>query len=127
MMAKRLVDNGLEIDLMVSSTAVRAITTAQYFKTAFQLPNEKFLSLTALYHADVQTCNEIISIQNDTANVMAIFSHNPGITYLANSMGVMQLDNMPTCGIFAVHGHCNSWVEFENSKKEFWFFDYPKL
>jgi phosphohistidine phosphatase len=38
----------------------------------------------------------------------------------------MHIDNMPTCGVFAVSADINTWKDFENANKTFLFFDYPK-
>ncbi|HMW25236.1 MAG TPA: histidine phosphatase family protein, partial [Ferruginibacter sp.] len=56
-----------------------------------------------------------------------IFSHNPGITYFVNSLvpGV-SLDNMPTCGVFAIEAEAARWKDFEKSRRRYLFFDYPK-
>jgi phosphohistidine phosphatase len=37
-----------------------------------------------------------------------------------------RIDNIPTCGVFAVKAECDSWTQFRQAKKEFLFFDYPK-
>jgi phosphohistidine phosphatase len=36
------------------------------------------------------------------------------------------VDNIPTCGIFAVKIISDSWKNFRTAQKEFWFFEYPK-
>jgi phosphohistidine phosphatase len=55
-----------------------------------------------------------------------LFSHNPGITDFANSLTSARIDNLPTCGIFAVKIDTERWDNFKEAKKEFWFADYPK-
>ena len=63
----------------------------------------------------------------DEQETVAVFSHNPGITHFVNSLNTgIQIDNMPTCAIFAVSADITSWSGFVKAKKEFLFFDYPK-
>ena len=69
---------------------------------------------------------KVISEANDKLDTIAIFSHNPGITEFANLLTDVRIDNIPTCGIFAVSANCKQWSEFRHAKKEFWFFDFPK-
>jgi len=57
---------------------------------------------------------------------VAVFSHNPGITTFVNTLTNMQVDNMPTCSIFAVKSNAESWSDFLNTSIQYWFFDYPK-
>ena len=63
----------------------------------------------------------------DDLNTVAIFSHNPGITHFINSLNTTwQIDNMPTCAVFATEADIAHWSGFSKAKKEFLFFDSPK-
>jgi phosphohistidine phosphatase len=126
-MAKRLWENGIRLDAIISSPAVRALTTAQYFAKQFGIKNKEIIILKHLYHAPAETFYDVIENDlNDKWESVAIFSHNPGITYFINSLGLVHLDNLPTCGIFGVGTDVKQWNEFKESKKRFLLFDYPK-
>lgn len=60
------------------------------------------------------------------AKTVALFSHNEGITDFANQLSQARIDNIPTCGVFAVKVKADQWTSFQEAEKEFWFFDYPK-
>jgi phosphohistidine phosphatase len=126
-MAKRLWDAGFRLDALVSSPAVRAFSTAKYFAGRFDFKKKDITLIDKLYHAPAQTFYDVIAgdLKEDWETI-AIFSHNPGITYFINSLGLVQLDNLPTCGIFGVEANINHWREFADSKKQFLLFDYPK-
>jgi phosphohistidine phosphatase len=79
-----------------------------------------------LYHADEKTFYDVIEKMEDEFSSIALFSHNPGITSFVNELTKTQIDDMPTCGIFAVEIDCKKWNEFKKAKKKFLFFDYPK-
>jgi phosphohistidine phosphatase len=125
-MAKRLLDKKIDINAFISSTAKRAFTTATYFAEAYKQPSKNILQFPELYHASPATFYDVINQISDDFNTIAIFSHNPGITAFVNELTATTIDNMPTCGTFAVTINCNSWAEFKMFKKDFWFFDYPK-
>jgi phosphohistidine phosphatase len=126
-MAKRLWENGIRLDAIISSPAVRALTTAEYFAKQFGIKNNEIIKLKHLYHAPAEAFFEVIENDlHDKWESVAIFSHNPGITYFVNTLKVVQLDNMPTCGIMGVKANMNYWVEFAKADKEFLLFDYPK-
>ena len=125
-MAARLVKTGIPIDRFVSSPAKRARKTAELFIREYGRKEEEILFIPELYHADVQTFYEVISALDDAYDHVAIFSHNPGLTAFINSLAVVQLDNMPTCGVFAVGCAAPSWTGFASAVKEFLFFDTPK-
>lgn len=125
-MAQRLIKTGIHIDLFVSSPAKRARTTAEYFIREFGRSEKEIHFIPELYHAPVQTFKDVVSALDDQYPSSAIFSHNPGITAFANTLTTVRLDNMPTCGIFAVRSEVDSWEAFLSSGPSFWFFDYPK-
>ena len=126
MMAQRLIDKQITIDAFVSSTAVRALTTATYFAKTYQQNVETILQFDELYNASANTLLKVVSSLQKNIETAAVFAHNPGVTDFANMLTTTQIDDMPTCGIFAVKAHCDNWGDFKDAKKEFWFFDYPK-
>lgn len=126
LMAEKLIKRGIGVQCFVSSTANRALTTATYFAEAFGKNKKDILLFPQLYHAPEATFYKVIQQLPDTCNTIALFSHNPGITDFVNSLTHTRIDNMPTCGIFAIKTHITEWALFEKAEKDFWFFDYPK-
>lgn len=126
-MAKRLLKEKVKIDAFVSSPAKRAKKTAQLFIHEFQRSKDDIIYVPELYEASVAILYKVTANLHDSFDSVAIFSHNPGVTEFANSLTTVRIDDMPTCGIFAVKIHANRWEDFEEANKEFWFFNYPKL
>ena len=126
LMAKRLLDKNIKIDALVSSPAVRAKKTAGAFATSLHIPPDEIIFVSALYHAPSEVFYDTLAALPDNLNTVALFSHNPGITYFANSLTQTQIDNMPTCAVFAIEVDIAKWKEFNKAKKDFLFFDYPK-
>jgi phosphohistidine phosphatase len=126
-MAKRLIQKHIEIDAFISSTANRAFTTALYFAEAYGKNQHDILAIPTLYHAAPQTFYTVVESLANDLNTVILFSHNPGITDFVNQLTNTRIDNMPTCGIFAVSVETNSWQHFATAKKTYWFFDSPKL
>lgn len=125
-MAGRLLKNGVSIDAFLSSTANRALSTATFFAKAYGVPEKAIQSYGQLYHAMPSAFYAVIHELEDSIKTAAIFSHNPGITAFVNGLTDTRIDNMPTCGIFAVKTDTSHWKDFKKAKKELWFFDYPK-
>lgn len=126
-MAKRLLKRDVKIDAFVSSPANRALTTATYFAEAYEKKLKHITQIEILYHAEVSVFYKVVEELDDDKKTVAIFSHNPGITEFVNTLTNTRIDNMPTCGIFAVKADIKTWKDFSSAEKEFWFFDYPKL
>lgn len=126
-MAKRLLDKNYKPDALVASPAVRAKRTAEIFAENLQMQETEIIFISALYHAGADVFFDVISNLPAELNIVAIFSHNPGITHFVNSLNTkVNIDNMPTCAIFAVSADITDWADFSKAKKEVLFFDYPK-
>ncbi|MEO6731198.1 MAG: histidine phosphatase family protein [Ferruginibacter sp.] len=127
-MAKRLLDRKIPIDLFVSSPAKRAKKTAELFCEIYENKEEAIEYISMLYQATTADFYEVVEHLKDSFNTVAIFSHNPGITEFVNTLtDAVALDNMPTCGVYAIKVQTNKWADFKKAKKEFLFFDYPKM
>jgi phosphohistidine phosphatase len=126
-MAKRLLDKKIKIDSLVSSPAIRAKQTAELFAETLKIPAADIIFISALYHAPAEEFYEVIRALPESTKSVAIFSHNPGITYFVNSLKTnARIDNMPTCAIFAVEADIDQWADFSKANKGLLFFDYPK-
>ena len=125
-MAKRLLGKKIPIDAIISSTAKRAAKTAKAFAEAYQLKKSRLFFTDELYMAGDAAFYTTVENADDKFESLALFSHNPGITYFANEMTNARIDNIPTCGVFAIKVNTDTWKDFKKATKEFWFFDYPK-
>ena len=127
MMANRLVEKQVNIDALVASPAKRAKKTAEAFAGVLKKSPGEIIFISALYQAPEILFYEVVSALPDNLQSVALFSHNPGITYFVKSLSTkLQIDNMPTCAIFAIEADITQWQGFAKAKKEFLFFDYPK-
>lgn len=125
-MARKLAKKGIKPDLIVSSPAKRAITTAKVFAKAFEYPTKNIRQDKSIYEAAMATVLAIVNGLEDEVNTVIIFGHNPAFTFLANYFITEYIDNLPTCGIVSVVTDMERWrfVNSNNTKLEF--LDYPK-
>lgn len=126
LMVKRLLDKKIKIDAFVSSPAKRAKKTASIFAKEYDNGKDEIIFYEELYAAPEEVFYDVIGKLDDRFDTVAVFSHNPGITDFANSLTDARIDNIPTCGIFAVKIKIKKWKDFKEGDKEFWFADYPK-
>ena len=125
-MAKRLQKRDIKVDLFVSSSALRAHTTARYFADEYDVSKKDILLEEKLYLAPAESYYEVLSALSDKHEVVAVFGHNPGITDFANTLSQVHVDDMPTCAVYAVGADTREWASFKRADKDFLFFDYPK-
>jgi phosphohistidine phosphatase len=60
-----------------------------------------------LYGASENVFYDVILTADNKFKSIAIFSHNPGLTDFANQLTDTRIDNIPTCGIFAIKADCD--------------------
>ena len=125
-MAKRLLKKKVPIDVILSSPAKRARSTAEYFAKEYEIPKKKIFLIPDLYMASNDAFIRTIRNAPEKADAIALFSHNNGITQFANTLSETKIDHMPTCSVYAVKANIDSWGSFETGETEFYFFDYPK-
>jgi phosphohistidine phosphatase len=125
-MAKRLEDKKIKLEVLVTSPAKRAKQTCKYFAKGLDIKKKKIVEEQELYEAGPENFYHVIESFKNKWDDVAIFSHNPGITSFVNSLTDTHIDDMPTCAVFAIKADVEKWKDFREAKKEFWFFDYPK-
>jgi phosphohistidine phosphatase len=108
-MAAFLRAKGIQPDLLLSSPAKRALTTALFFAKEYDLPETEIARREDIYEASVQDLLLLISSLPDAANTVFLFGHNPTLTDLANQFTEDYISNIPTCGIVRVDTTALSW------------------
>ena len=126
-MAKILRDKKMDVDLMVSSTAVRAFDTAKEFAKKLDYKKEKIVRASDLYLAEADGMLDYVQRLDDDYKTVMMFGHNPGITWFANLLSNGSIENIPTCGIVAIDFKVKSWSDVSSGSGSLRFFEYPKM
>lgn len=106
-MARRLVDEGVALQHIVSSTALRARTTADAYAAAFGM---EVADEALLYAASAQAILRVAAQLPDDADVAMLVGHNPGI---ANAVAELtgEFVEFPTCAVAECTLEVGSWAE----------------
>jgi len=120
MMAERMAQRGIAPDVILSSPAKRAKSTAKQFAKAL---DRKVTYIDAIYEASISRLTEIINEAFETHDTVMLIGHNPSLTVLGSSLTDHHFDNIPTTGIagFAFDGE-----DIRSADATLLFFDYPK-
>lgn len=101
--------NNVKPDYFKSSSAVRALSTAEIIAKALDYPVEEIDVEENLYHASSDTVfNELYVLPNSINSVM-IFGHNPTFTYFVNGFLNQEMDNLPTSGVVSISFETDEW------------------
>ena len=111
---------------LISSSAVRAFTTAKFFAKALGMTEDDVYYEESLYLAGEYEALKVIQTAPDDYDTLFIFGHNPGFTYLANRLCDADIENVPTCGVVCITFDVDSWKDVNFGKGALKFFEYPK-
>ena len=125
-MGKALAKRHIRPDLVVSSPAVRAMSTAVLVAREMQYPHDKIVVEPGIYGADVEDLLAVIHSLPDAAGSVLLVGHNPTITETANELSPSSLNEMPTAAVVCLRFTCDHWAEVGKANAEFYFYDYPR-
>ncbi|MCC7438035.1 MAG: histidine phosphatase family protein [Armatimonadetes bacterium] len=125
-MAKVLAQQNLRPDAIATSPAARALTTARTIATGIGYPLEELMITERLYDASSREILRVAETLPETALVVMLFGHNPGMTWLANQLGAQQIENIPTCGIVRFDSTAQQWGQLNPTNTRFVAFEFPK-
>lgn len=126
-MGKRLKKRGLVPDLIVSSTAKRASKTALALADTLHYDSKHIQWRDELYHASPSEILNVVQKTADDVHTLFLFGHNPGLTDFANRICKTSIDNIVTCGVYALQLDVESWKKVNPDRKAgLLFYDFPK-
>ena len=126
-MGQALAKRDIHLDLLVSSPAVRALSTAVLVAREVDYPHDNIQIERGIYEADLDTLLDIIRELPDAASSVLLTGHNPTITDVGNHLSPSPLSGeMPTAAILCLRFQTEHWAEVKQANAEFYFFDSPK-
>lgn len=126
-MGQRLKHRRMKPDKIISSPAVRAITTATIIAREVGVAANKVLQDERLYLASPKEMLKVVHELGGKVHHLALVGHNPGMTEFADRISSERsLDNMPTCAVYTLEFDIEEWSELEWDSGVNADFDYPK-
>ena len=125
-MGKRLADAGAVPDLIISSSARRALRTAQVIAEQLGIDPADVVLGSNLYLASPGQMLDTLRGLDPSLRHAALVAHNPGIGDLLNGLTGCRIDNVPTCGIARLRLDVERWSQTDLGVAELLEFDYPK-
>jgi len=109
-----LASRGCRPDLIISSTAVRAATTARMIAEKIGYAGESIREDGELYHASVSDLQQAVASIDDTAGIghAMLFGHNPGMEdFLDHLIGGYANQRFVTCAVADLELDITHWGE----------------
>ena len=125
MMGKRLAKRQVKPDLILSSPARRALSTAEIIAKELNYRAESIVVDDRLYATDPETLLAVIGGLNDKLKCVMLFGHNPEISELAHRLST-DITLLPTCSVAQFTFESKSWATIGAVKPAKVVLDYPK-
>jgi phosphohistidine phosphatase len=125
-MAALLKKKGILPDLIISSPATRALTTAELFCDTLDYPAEKIKPRIEVYRGGVLDLLKIVQQIPDTCESAMLFGHNPTLTEFSNLLAGSYIENVATCGVVKIELDIESWKSANPDGGKLAWYDFPK-
>ena len=112
-MGKALADKKPNINLILSSSANRAITTARIIAEQIEY-DKRIEEKKRIYNASSREILDIMSQINNEINSVIIFGHNPGLHMLTEQLSNQNFNQFPQCAIAKITLNFTSWEAINN-------------
>lgn len=106
-------------DVIVSSTATRAKSTAGLLLDTMKLMPEKIQLNDELYDASVRTFLREITQLEDTLHHVVCVGHNPAISYLAEYLTKAEIGELPPGGLVVIQFEILLWQKIGEASGKF--------
>lgn len=115
--SKWYAEHNEQAQLIVSSPAIRAISTALIFARQLKYDEQKISIQHGIYAATMDEFLNTIHKLSDDIDYAMFFGHNPTITNVCNFLSTdFYIDNIPTCGIVRLEFTTASWQAIGSTK-----------
>jgi phosphohistidine phosphatase len=113
-------------DLIISSPANRAATTARIIAANINYPLENIQYSETIYEFSQGALIQVVKYIDDDVSKAMVVGHNPALNDLANYFGDRPISNIPTAGIYCLDLNIASWTRIRENCGQFKFFEFPK-
>lgn len=114
-MGKVLLEEGIVPEIIISSSAIRARSTAKKVAKSSHYKGEVIIE-SSLYRGGPIEYLNVLRHQPDQARTVLMIGHNPDIEQLLEMLTRKEVI-MPTCGLAAVNLPMDQWKKLTNSTK----------
>lgn len=125
-MGKFLADKGVEPHLIVSSSAPRALKTAQLMAEQLNYPQGSIQATRDLYDKGPNAYLAAVNTAPEACESLLIFGHNPDVTYFAEYLTNSRIDVMSKGSVVTIELENLTWAGVSANTGRFISYDAPK-
>lgn len=126
-MGMKLVQDKVKFDIIISSQATRALTTATLIAEQIQYDPARIHVNESVYEASVRTLLQTINQFKPEWKTVLLVGHNPSISYLAELLTKHEIGELTSCGLVKMECLVKKWEEVSEGTANFLSYEHPDL
>lgn len=124
LMGSKLKNKKVTPDIIISSPALRAKTTAEIIAKEVEYKNEIIFD-DDIYESSPDILHKILTAIDNKNSTIFLFGHNPELNMLVDTY-VKHNENIVTCGVIEIEFDCEKWADVNEKNARLISFEYPK-
>jgi len=126
LMGQELAARGVQPTLVISSSAVRALTTAALVSKELEYEPDDIVVDERIYGAGKEDLLEVVQETAADVDYLLLVGHNDAISEFANLLTPEHIASLPTAGVVALQFNCDNWHDISKENATMLFYDFPK-
>ncbi|MCZ6520074.1 MAG: histidine phosphatase family protein [Bacteroidetes bacterium] len=114
-------------DSIMSSTALRAKTSAELMAEQMNYDTAKIYMSDKIYEASARTLLQIVNAIKEEFKTVLLIGHNPSISFLAEYITGEEIGDVTNCGVIRIKCKNISWEEIDSGNGELADYYYPEI
>lgn len=119
-------EQGVFPNLIITSPAIRAMTTALIFGNNLDFNFSKIQLNKKLYASTDKEYIDCIKKTDNNINTVFLFGHNPSISDCVNNFTTAFTGELSTCAIVGLQFKVEAWENISSKNVSFNYYHYPK-
>jgi phosphohistidine phosphatase len=125
-MGKFLADKGLHPDVLISSSAARALQTAQLMAEQLDYAKELIQTTRGLYDNGPKSYLAAVNTAPESCQYLMVFGHNPDVSYFSEYLTGADIGSMSKGGVVTIEFENLEWAAVSARTGKFISYDSPK-
>ncbi len=127
-MAKQLFERGIKPEVYISSSAKRALQTAEIFASSLGYETKKIIKEEFIYNGyTTQTMLQFLAKIDDQVASVIVFGHNPDIASFTVNLISEDIFHFPTAVVTVIKFNVETWKEIEPRSGHMEAYMYPSM
>ncbi len=124
--AAKIKSKKISPELIITSPAVRAVSTALIFARTFNYPSHRLVINDIVYDFSKEALLPLLRNMDDKYDSIMLVGHDPALTYLLNDLTGKALEKIPTSSVAVIKFNVKHWEKIAKKNSRLALFESPE-